>query len=366
MRKKVLSVLPLLIFGVLILGVLYLIIKGYLPSTGPENQSPEAIVKVSVTLTSISTSANTPAPSPTNTPTNVAITTPTDTATPTDTPIPPPTSTPEPTDTPPPSTDTPTPTPSPTPEAVVVAADGLNLRAGPGTLYDVIDSLGKGDILDVQGRIVSNEWIQVIPANPGKLGWVSSDPGLVRVNMRWEEIPVVASLPPPPPTPTLATPTSVPLDYPVPILTGPDNGSGAYGTFPPLFWTWDGELAEDEYFEVRVWHESVTDYRPSLGWVKGREFSYNISGERHGKYYWSVVVVKDPNIRFKDWYRSDLWPYPVWEHEPNKDANSIQFMSEESELRFFNFTPSSSGGGSGGGGQSAISNPSSCDEPPCD
>jgi hypothetical protein len=133
------------------------------------------------------------------------------------------------------------------------------------------------------------------------------------------------------------------------MLTNPDNGVGVQGRFPPLFWEWNGQLADDEYFEIRIWHESITTYRPALGWVKIPQFDYNISGEQDGKYYWTVVIVKDENVRLKDWYKPEQWPYPVWEHDWAKPLDSIQIMSQESEPRFFIFTPdkrNSNGGGS--------------------
>jgi uncharacterized protein YraI len=250
------------------------------------------------------------------------------------------------------------PTPIPTPDAVVIALNGLNLRSGPGTNYNVIGSLSNGEILGVQGHATagSDEWIQIVSVNRNTVrGWVAAGPPYTEVNIDLSAIPLVTSPPPPPPTPTpiITTPTPV---YAAPKPTSPDDGHGAFGTFPPLTWEWAGELGDNEYFEVRVWHESVTTYRPSLGWVKAPAFDYNISDERHGKYFWSVVITTDrpDNVRFKDWYRPDAWPYPVWEHKPEIEVETWQTLSPESEIRFFNFTPSGQTSGSG----SAVSNPS--------
>jgi hypothetical protein len=142
-------------------------------------------------------------------------------------------------------------------------------------------------------------------------------------------------------TPTLTntpTPTVVPTptlpSYSAPVLTDPDNGSGVQGEFPPLFWTWDGELGEDEFFEVRIWHESFTAYHPALGWVRVPQFDYNIKGHSPGKYYWTVIVVKGANARPKDWTLQPWWPYPMWEGE------LVAELSPESGPRFFLFTPS--------------------------
>ncbi len=97
-------------------------------------------------------------------------------------------------------------------------------------------------------------------------------------------------------------------------------------------------MAEDEYFEVRIWHENLPEPQ-ALGWVKQGIFDYNISQGAFGIYNWSIIIVKDSQIRTKDWYKPELWPYPVWEHDPEKDSSSIQILSHESERRFFKFTP---------------------------
>jgi hypothetical protein len=170
-----------------------------------------------------------------------------------------------------------------------------------------------------------------------------------------------------PDTPTAALtatdtpiPTAMPILtlYPAPILSAPEDGAGVAGTFPPLYWNWNGKLGEDEYFEVRIWHESMP-YRTSLGWVKDPpQFDYNITDERAGKYYWSVIVIKDEYVRTKDWYDPKKWPYPVWEHDPEVGDYRLhmKIMSQESEERFFFYTP-------GGGGGPISVPPTSCPDP---
>jgi hypothetical protein len=160
------------------------------------------------------------------------------------------------------------------------------------------------------------------------------------------------------PRPThTATATPSPTPNLAPTLTAPDDGSKAYGTYPPLDWTWPSSLAEDEFFEVRVWHESITTYHPALGWVKVPHFDYNIKGERDGKYYWTVLVVKGANARRKQWTLQPWWPYPMWE------GDLVAELSPESSPGFFFFTTSA------GGGCSEVScqrHCPPCDEPPCD
>ncbi|MCB9104543.1 MAG: SH3 domain-containing protein [Anaerolineales bacterium] len=305
---------------------------------------------------------------PTKAPTSVSTATksPTLTPTPTSTIEPdPPTSTPTVTTTATPtSTDAPIPTSTapiiPTPDAVVIASNGLNLRSGPGTDYDIVNFLKKGDSLSIQGRTEDSGWIQVRADNRTASGWVSASSQYIQFNTDKNNILIVAPPTPPISTITLA-PTATPIptstSYSVPIPTAPDNGSGSYGTFPPLTWTWDGTLADDEYFEVRIWHESITDYHPALGWVKVPPFDFNISQERSGKYFWTVTVVKGQNAKLKDWIIQSGWPYQMW------DGDLVTELSQESEQRFFFYTPAKGGGGN----ETNISKPSgSCGEPPCD
>jgi hypothetical protein len=146
----------------------------------------------------------TPTPVPTDTPTPV----PTDTPTPvpTDTPTPvPPTDTPTHTPTPRP-TSTPTHTPTPVPDAVVSVEAG-NLRAGPGTEYDIIGKVKKGDSVTVSTKNSAGDWVKVEVS--GQIGWLSVS--LLELNISLSSVSVEANIPPTPtpaftPTPTL-TPT---------------------------------------------------------------------------------------------------------------------------------------------------------------
>ncbi|HEX9922621.1 MAG TPA: helix-turn-helix domain-containing protein [Anaerolineae bacterium] len=219
---------------------------------------------------------------------------------------------------------TPMPRPTSTPEAVVIVPN-LNLRAGPGVDYDRIGSLVEGDILDVQGRIAGNDWLAVSDTELGFEGWVSAAPEYVQINGDLRAIPTVT--PPPPPS----TLTSTGPGYPAPIPISPDNGAGVQGTFPPLVWAWERELGEDEFFEVRIWHESLP-YHAALGWVKQPQFDYQVRGERSGKYFWAVAVVRGANPKPKDWTLQPWWPYPMW------DGELVAELSPESEPRFFLFT----------------------------
>jgi hypothetical protein len=132
----------------------------------------------------------TPTPTWTGTPTSTPTPTPTHTPTPTATPS----HTPTPTDTP---TATPTFTPTPIPpDAIVIAANGVELRSGPSLTepnYGLVETLHKGDILDVQRcAFGKDDWIQVsVNKDSGGVitGWVHLDPEAVKLNVNLNDFP---------------------------------------------------------------------------------------------------------------------------------------------------------------------------------
>jgi len=127
---------------------------------------------------------------------------PTYTPYPTYTLVPTSTSTPTPTTTP---TSTPTPTPTPEPQ-VVVEGDSVNLRAGPGTAYDVVGSVAKGDRFALLARTTDGEWWQV--QYKGREAWVFAS--LVQANCEPEAVSVAAVIPPTPTPRATATFTPTP------------------------------------------------------------------------------------------------------------------------------------------------------------
>jgi hypothetical protein len=72
------------------------------------------------------------------------------------------------------STPQPSPTPEPLPSVRVIAFDGnLYIRRGPGTEYNRIGLLKKGESAQVIGQDVLSKWVQVIIPNTEFTGWVS-------------------------------------------------------------------------------------------------------------------------------------------------------------------------------------------------
>jgi len=97
-------------------------------------------------------------------------------------------------------TESPTATHTPTPEAdAVIANAALNLRSGPGDLFDVLGSYKQGTPLTILSKIASGAWMEV-EAPDGKKGWMYAV--LLQVNIPSNSIPVNAN----PPTRAYNTP----------------------------------------------------------------------------------------------------------------------------------------------------------------
>lgn len=131
-----------------------------------------------------------------------------------------PTETPTPTATPPPPTGTPTPTPTPLPPtptpgsaSLMVSVPALNVRAGPGTQYQILGQLLQNETVEIVGQANSGQgqWWQIeFPSAPDGRGWVSADPDFVTI-LNTGVVPVVPTPPLPTATPTVpATPTPLP------------------------------------------------------------------------------------------------------------------------------------------------------------
>jgi hypothetical protein len=106
-------------------------------------------------------------------------------------------------------------------------------------------------------------------------------------------------------------------------LGEPVDGVTSSGRLPPLSWNWERELAEDEYFEVRIWHEGVS-YHPGIVWVKQPVFDFNLKGFPTGKYFWSIAVMRG-SAKSKGWPGMEAW----------EGILPVTQVSEESEIRSF-------------------------------
>lgn len=122
-------------------------------------------------------------------------------------------------DVPPDSADTPTPaadTPTPIPgDPTLTTRTDLNVRAGPGTAYDLLGLLPSGTSSNILGRSEDRQWWQIrfSPASDG-VGWVSADSEFGTAE-NVANIPVVTAPATPTPTPTdTSTPTNTPPPLP--------------------------------------------------------------------------------------------------------------------------------------------------------
>jgi len=108
-----------------------------------------------------------------------------------------PTSTPTPTPTPQLPTPTPTPTPAipptPTPLPTPILPDGvvtvekLNVRSGPGSVFERVGQLTEGEEIEITGRTEKGDWLQILYQD--KERWVSA--AYVELNLSPEDIPVI-------------------------------------------------------------------------------------------------------------------------------------------------------------------------------
>lgn len=122
-----------------------------------------------------------------------------------------------PTDTlPPPVTATANPPASPTPTVLaqpeVVVINGVNIRRGPSTDYDIIGEAGKGERFRVIGKNAANNWWQI--DFRGQPAWLF---GELVTAQNTAAVPVAQNIPPAP-TATF-TPTATPTPTPMPTAT---------------------------------------------------------------------------------------------------------------------------------------------------
>jgi hypothetical protein len=89
----------------------------------------------------------------------------------------------------------------------------------------------------------------------------------------------------------VAVPSPTARNYPVPQLLSPREGQDLRGDLVVLRWAWSGNLAENEYFDVRMWREGAA--KASIAWT--RDLEYRERDAREGWYHWTIVVVRGQN-----------------------------------------------------------------------
>jgi len=197
---------------------------------------------------------------PTPTPTPIPIT-PTLTPTFTSTPIPALT----------PTSTTPTLTNTPYPIGEVVP-NGLNLRSGPGTEYQVVKRLRKGDHLGIVGEAPDRIWFKVRTSD-GTEGWVHS--GYVTVTEGIiDQLPIIE----PPPSPSTFL-TSGPTATSRPSVTPKPAPSWQ------VIKEWHGHgIKTTENFVI-----SATEWR--VRWVNREDGYFGVYVYRNGELYWRSPLI---------------------------------------------------------------------------
>jgi uncharacterized protein YraI len=155
-----------------------------------------------------------------------------------------------------PPTDTPPaePTATPTPErAIAVAAQGMNVRSGPGTNYAVIGAAQAGDQFMITGKDNSGAWWEV--DFNGRAGWLFAQ--LVTANNS-SGVQVAQNIPTPPPA--TATPVPQPTQPPPPTAA---PAQPAQPTQPP-------PPANNYKFNIVV--VSKCDRQPAGNWFEGKTY----------------------------------------------------------------------------------------------
>lgn len=101
---------------------------------------------------------------------------------------------------------TPTPQPTATPDGTIITviSNVLNVRTGPGLVYDILGQLRQGDQRRVLGANIDFSWVVI--EFRGQQAWISTASNLVEVFGPLSAVPLVQA----PPTPTPAPPTATP------------------------------------------------------------------------------------------------------------------------------------------------------------
>lgn len=177
----------------------------------------------------------------------------------------------------------PTPTearPTPTPEVApycVITSDTLNVRAGPGVVYDRIGRVAQGEQYDILAESGTGWYLIDLG---GQEGWVSGD--YVQVRGAAEKIALAEAIPP---TPTPVPPTPTPEPQP----TQPAIAAAAAPAQPPR--EWDGRL---DLLGVRLEPASVAPGQPYWRLVEAR---WANEQESQGKHHIYVNVLDENGQR---------------------------------------------------------------------
>jgi serine/threonine protein kinase len=158
--------------------------------------------------------------------------------------------------------------------------------------------------------------------------------------------PTATPLPTPSPTRSVAqnqpTATLPGVAYPAPVLLQPVDGAGS-GASVTFIWRWDGNLKDNEYFDLRVWREGE-DHRQGAVDCKTTPRVPSLNGE----YVVSANITKLGTIDRPagEWY----WSVAVLDMSGG-EYNTAPDVSPEAEPRKLVYAPGGGGGKGGKGGK---------------
>lgn len=187
--------------------------------------------------------------------------------------------------------DTPTPR---LPEAIVIAADGINLRSGPGTQHEIIALLPNNTRVDVLRRVVGkNDWIKVradLASDETIEGYVSTEAASIKINVNLENIPLIYEYGPR-------------LLEPLPFESRVLN----YPTGETIRFAWeDYPLKDNQYYSLVVVRDDVTDEQACIHVQTKEPETFLALDCPPGAYHWSVGIAANLSAGSNLEWREDL------------------------------------------------------------
>ena len=103
------------------------------------------------------------------------------------------------------------------------------------------------------------------------------------------------------------TPTPTPTYVPPNLLQPQDTAFLSQGglSIYTLRWEWAGTLAENQWFDVRIWRRGQLHY--GVAWTKERAYAFDICLLGSGDYFWSIAIVQGHEGQ----WQADLSPESV-------------------------------------------------------
>jgi hypothetical protein len=100
------------------------------------------------------------------------------------------------------------------------------------------------------------------------------------------------------------------------VLIEPEDGANPGSSKPTFSWRWDGQLQDNEYFDLRMWPEGSLDHRIGVMDYQATPHQPDANGEYvvvdasiaevddedrpNGTYYWSVAVMREVDGKMVD------------------------------------------------------------------